>query len=255
MDNNIKEALKTLNEYCDSTRNCNKCDFYLGNLKCMLNNVSPCTYATLIPKEEKKKGKPKLIIVEAPQGGGKTTITNILRDKMTYTNLLRLSGIEDVSSAGCDKVYNLRLGELEYIRKSAWSGINFILDRCHMTEKVYCNLKYKSYDFVSEAETLNKKLGALTEFYDVYFVLLIANKETYGKRLKRDKPQYASVNFDVENSLRQQDEFIKEYGKLGESTDIFMQIINTSYSTPEELASRIIQFTYDFPIKLDARLL
>lgn len=36
--------------------------------------------------------KQKLIIVEGPQGTGKTTLTNYLRDNIPGSNLYRLSG-------------------------------------------------------------------------------------------------------------------------------------------------------------------
>ena len=39
----------------------------------------------------------KLIVVEGPQGAGKTTITDYLRYAIPYTNLYRLSGTADSS--------------------------------------------------------------------------------------------------------------------------------------------------------------
>ena len=37
----------------------------------------------------------KVIIVEGPQGAGKTTLTNRLRELITSTNLIRMSGVKD----------------------------------------------------------------------------------------------------------------------------------------------------------------
>ena len=37
----------------------------------------------------------KVIIVEGPQGAGKTTLTNMLRELITSTNLIRMSGVKD----------------------------------------------------------------------------------------------------------------------------------------------------------------
>ena len=48
--------------------------------------------------------KEKIIIVEGPQGAGKTTITDYLRNTLPYTNLYRLSGISDSTKAGLEKV-------------------------------------------------------------------------------------------------------------------------------------------------------
>ena len=39
--------------------------------------------------------KDTIIIVEGPQGAGKTTFTNYLREKMGATDLYRLTGIKD----------------------------------------------------------------------------------------------------------------------------------------------------------------
>ena len=45
----------------------------------------------------------KLIVVEGPQGAGKTTITDYLRYSIPYTNLYRLCGTADSSPAGKKK--------------------------------------------------------------------------------------------------------------------------------------------------------
>ena len=45
----------------------------------------------------------KLIIVEGPQGAGKTTVTDFIRHALPYTNLYRLSGTSDSSPTGRNK--------------------------------------------------------------------------------------------------------------------------------------------------------
>ena len=45
----------------------------------------------------------KIIIVEGPQGVGKTTITDYIRHAIPYTNLYRLSGTADISIEGKEK--------------------------------------------------------------------------------------------------------------------------------------------------------
>lgn len=42
----------------------------------------------------------KIIIVEGPQGVGKTTITDFIRNSIPYTNLYRLNGTSDASKTG-----------------------------------------------------------------------------------------------------------------------------------------------------------
>ena len=49
--------------------------------------------------------KDTIIIVEGPQGTGKTTVTNYLREKMSATDLYRLSGIKDKTETGKEKSF------------------------------------------------------------------------------------------------------------------------------------------------------
>ena len=45
----------------------------------------------------------KLIVIEGPQGAGKTTVTDFIRHKIPYTNLYRLNGTSDSSPTGKEK--------------------------------------------------------------------------------------------------------------------------------------------------------
>ena len=45
----------------------------------------------------------KLIVVEGPQGAGKTTITDFIRYSLSSTNLYRLNGTADSSPTGRKK--------------------------------------------------------------------------------------------------------------------------------------------------------
>ena len=47
--------------------------------------------------------RPKLIIVEGANGVGKSTVSNHLREQMTSTNLLSLSGVADKTITGSTK--------------------------------------------------------------------------------------------------------------------------------------------------------
>ena len=44
--------------------------------------------------------KRNIIIIEGPQGVGKSTLANFLRDNLPSTNLYRLSGINDKTKTG-----------------------------------------------------------------------------------------------------------------------------------------------------------
>lgn len=154
--------------------------------------------------------KNKVIIIEGAQGVGKGTITNILREQMPYTNLLRLSGTSDKTAEGKNKVYNIRVAELDMIRNSRFCDINFILDRSYLSEVVYCKIGYKDYTFEEESLNLNNLLNELTNYYDVYVIVLTATPEEFEKRLKRDKPKFLTLNFNVDSSLRQQEAYLEE---------------------------------------------
>ena len=82
--------------------------------------------------------KDTIIIVEGPQGVGKTTFTNYLREKMSSTDLYRLSGIKDKSETGLQKMKEKYLALLEYIDKC--KDVNMIFDRTFFTEEIYSKI-------------------------------------------------------------------------------------------------------------------
>ena len=55
--------------------------------------------------------KDTIIIVEGPQGTGKTTVTNYLREEMSATDLYRLSGIKDRTITGKEKIRQSNSGK------------------------------------------------------------------------------------------------------------------------------------------------
>ena len=71
----------------------------------------------------------KLIVVEGPQGAGKTTITDYLRHSIKYTNLYRLSGTSDSSVSGLKKAKEMYEDLLEYMEKMENKSINMVFDR------------------------------------------------------------------------------------------------------------------------------
>lgn len=193
--------------------------------------------------------KPKLIIVEGAQGVGKGAITNILREQMPYTNLFRLSGLSNDTLDLKTKTFKMRELELDTIFYAKNTGMNFILDRSHLSERVYCKLNYKPYSFKHETNKLNDKLNSISEHYDTRVVLLKATKETITKRLsQRDKVEFNKLAFRAENSIAQQDKYVIEVNKLAKTSQYINFItIDTDNKTPEEIAKIIMEdFNYDF---------
>lgn len=158
--------------------------------------------------------KNTVVIVEGAQGTGKSTISTILREQMPYTNLLRLSGTKDKTVTGRKKVYNARISELDMIRNSRGCDINFILDRSHISEAVYCSLGYKDYTFEEESKNLNSLLDDLTNYYDIYVLILTAYPHDFSFRLRRDKPEFLNLQFNTQNSINQQEAYLREMERL-----------------------------------------
>lgn len=149
--------------------------------------------------------KEKIIIVEGPQGVGKTTFTDYIRNTMPFTNLYRLSGISDNTRTGLQKSIRMYDDLLEYMKKMENSNINLLFDRTFFTEENYCRLGYKDYSFTEEYNKLVRKLDNLD--FDIYYInLFLDDKLVFENRLKRDgKVNVKYAKFNIENSIKQQE--------------------------------------------------
>ena len=163
----------------------------------------------------------KLIVVEGPQGAGKTTITEFLRYSLSYTNLYRLSGTADSSPTGKKKAEDMYVDLIEYIKKLENKNINLVFDRTFFTEENYCRLGKKQYDFSDVYVKLLKEFSKL-DFEIYYITLYLENEKLYNERLNRDgKAIVETSKFSAENSIGQQrvylqmaDEIQKEYPNI-----------------------------------------
>lgn len=184
--------------------------------------------------------KDKIIIVEGPQGVGKTTFTNLLREKMKATDLYRLSGIKDKTETGHAKIKLKYEKLLEYMENC--EDINMVFDRTFFTNQIYSRLGYQNYDFTSTYNELLEKLDSLKniEKYDIYLVILCLKDETlYEKRIKRDKHEYQK--FDVESSIMQQREYLKLADEV-EQTTKNIKVIRFENDTQELQEQNIIKY-------------
>lgn len=145
-----------------------------------------------------------IIIVEGPQGTGKTTVTNYLREKMSATDLYRLSGIKDREETGKEKIRIKYEKLLEYV--DSCQDINMVFDRTFFTNEIYARLGYQKYSFTDVYDKLLKTLDSIDA--DIYLVVLYLDDETeFSRRLKRDKHEYQK--FETESSVLQQKEYLK----------------------------------------------
>lgn len=158
----------------------------------------------------------KLIIVEGPQGAGKTTITDYIRYSLKYTNLYRLSGTSDSSPAGLQKSIDMYNTLLDYVEKMQNLNINLLFDRTFFTEEIYCRLGFKEYSFTEQYEKLLKRLADFD--FDIYYITLyLEDTSAYAKRLQREnKATIDYAKFDVQKSIDQQNTYLQMAKEINE---------------------------------------
>ena len=151
----------------------------------------------------------KIIIVEGPQGAGKTTITDYIRKVIPYTNLYRLSGTADVTKSGKEKAKVMYDDLMDYIEKLQNKSINLLFDRTFFTEEVYCRLGFKDYSFTDVYNKLLKRLSQMD--FDIYYItLFLSNEDEYITRLDRaGKAKVKYTKFEKQSSVNQQNEYLK----------------------------------------------
>lgn len=151
----------------------------------------------------------KLIVVEGPQGAGKTTVTDYIRHGLKYTNLYRLCGTADSSPTGKQKAKDMYWDLLEYIEKMENKSINLVFDRTFFTEEIYSRLKFKEYNFSDEYEKLLNKFNTLD--FDIYYITLyLEDTELFKKRLARDDKAITDyAKFNIDSSKKQQEQYLK----------------------------------------------
>lgn len=147
-----------------------------------------------------------IIIIEGPQGSGKSTMANFLRDNLSSSNLYRLTGIKDKTITGYNKNKSMYLGLINYMESLEDTELNLIFDRTFFTEEVYSILGYKEYRFDKAYDRLVKKLSQLD--FNIYLVVLYCKDTSlYEQRLRRQHHNYQA--FSVENSVNQQNTYLK----------------------------------------------
>lgn len=153
--------------------------------------------------------KSKLIVIEGPQGVGKTTYAEYIRERLPYTNLYRLYGTNDNSPTGLNKSIKMYKALLSYMKQLENQSINLLFDRTFFTEFVYCNLGYKEYQFKDAFSKLLSKFSSLN--FDIYYITLyLKDTEKYKERLNREnKAKVKYAKFDISNSIDQQNEYLR----------------------------------------------
>ena len=167
-----------------------------------------------------------IIIIEGPQGVGKSTMANFLRENLASSNLYRLTGIKDKTQTGYEKNKKMYFNLIEYMRSLEETQLDLIFDRTFFTEQVYTTLGYKSYKFDDAYEELVKRLATLN--YNIYVVILyLKDTNIYNERLKRVHHNYQS--FSLENSVNQQNCYLKLIDNIKEKNIQTIKIATDNY--------------------------
>lgn len=192
--------------------------------------------------------KGNIIIIEGPQGSGKSTMANFIRDNLAASNLYRLSGIKDKTKTGYEKNKTMYLGLINYMESLEETELNLIFDRTFFTEQVFCKLGYKDYLFDDVYERLLQKMDNLD--YNIYFVVLyLKDTNIYENRLVRQHHAYQT--FSIDNSVNQQNEYLnllkniknKNIKKIKIPTDNFPKAYNKLINSIPILKQSNIKYT------------
>lgn len=187
----------------------------------------------------------KIIIVEGPQGVGKTTITDFIRNSIPYTNLYRLCGTHDVTKTGREKSIKMYDALMNYIENMQNTNVNLLFDRTFFTEEIYCRLGKKDYTFSDVYERLLDRLSKL-DFEIYYITLYLENENEYDQRL--DRPQKAKMekaDFEKESSINQQKEYLKMADEIKQKYKN-INVVNINNSRPIEEVEKQIKDLLDW---------
>lgn len=153
----------------------------------------------------------EITILEGARGLGKSTISRILRDGMTNTLLINMTGNNDNSEEGKSATFKHYENLMVYLSYEKYdkSPFNFLFDRTFFSEQVYATL-YKDYDFTPQFNSLLKQLDNLATRTDVKVrvLFLTADKDTIERNLNREGKAHlfgdSKFSDDVHKSLAQQ---------------------------------------------------
>lgn len=158
----------------------------------------------------------KIIVVEGAQGAGKTTITDYIRNTLSYTNLYRLCGTSDSTITGKKKAREMYEDLLEYMKKMENKSINLLFDRTFFTEENYCRLGKKEYSFTDVYERLLQYFAGL-DFEIYYITLYLEDESKYSERLNRgEKAVFKGSEFAADNSRNQQKVYLQIAAEIKE---------------------------------------
>ena len=160
----------------------------------------------------------RMIIVEGPQGTGKTTLADYLRENISASNLYRLSGHKNKTLEGKKTSKKMYYALLDYLKNMKDVPMDLIFERLFFSEEVYARCGFKEYSFTDVYKKLLEKLDKLN--FDIYYIsLYLKDEDLFIKRLDREYHHNYQA-FSKENSVKQQNEYraiakeLKEYENI-----------------------------------------
>lgn len=179
----------------------------------------------------------RMIIIEGPQGTGKSELTTYLRDNIPSSCLWRLSGHKDKTENGkrlSEYMYQI---QLDYLEKLSIVPMDLIFDRTFFTEEVYGRLGYKEYSFTDSYRKLVERLEKLD--YEIYLsILYLENPELYLQRIKRDQHHNYQA-YSVQNSINKQQKYLELGEELKNSSINVMPLAMDDFTTAYEEVNKV----------------
>ena len=195
--------------------------------------------------------KPIIIFVTGAKCSGKSVTTNWLREVCPYTNMLRLTGNKDKTDAGRTKTNLMYEQMFNYLKVSAPSEMNYIFDGFVMSEKAFCSLGYKDYNFVSDFAYHLVWLNNISKIYDCHYInLVVCDKTEYRDRASnRNKVSFIGIEENFKEYLKQETAYLETYNKvLNNCPDIKCTLLDTSHNAEIEWREHIKMFLKDTDI-------
>lgn len=174
----------------------------------------------------------KLIIIEGARGTGKSSVTSKLRHSLKGSTLVNATGFSDDYWKGFIKITSYYEYWMEFLESMVKVDNQYVIfDRFFFSELVYSSL-YKNYNFEGVYELF---LDRLKELEPQIFLLTVNDNNELRKRLNRDKVNFHNVDESVEETLKQQEVYLKIFD------NVESDIIDTSNMTTDDVYNYIMK--------------
>lgn len=156
-----------------------------------------------------------ILLIDGPDGTGKTTVCNILAEKLEWP-IVKMPNMKEYFDKGMTEEFSKFFNEMLL----QFKGFDFILDRGYTSSLVYSKVYERQFD-LSYLYNYEKDLNAKV------IILTVSDEKMYERR---------PVDEIIINELRS--EIRDEFERLAASHNY--KLIDTSNLTPEEVVEEIL---------------